>query len=112
MTSDVEEIPEFSPDPPGYSSPPASEFPPNFSIDHDEQIYRPVGIRDHVTANGRNTKVIEWLTKCPQCSKEFTVITGMRFAGPRRRCDDCKAPGRPVHPLQRRRRVAGEIPRA
>ena len=99
------EIPDFAPDPPGYSSPEASEFPAGFSIEYDQQIYRPLGIRDHVTANGRNAKVIAWLTKCPECRKEFTVITGMRFSGPRRRCDDCKAPGRPVH---RRRRVAGE----
>lgn len=71
-----------------------SGFPPDFVIEHDQQIYRPLCVRPHTTRDGREIRVIEWLTNCPRCGIEFTVTTGMKFAGPRRRCDGCKSPRR------------------
>ena len=70
-----------------------TDFPPDFSVVHDQQVYRPICIRPHVTRDGRETRIIEWLTNCPRCGAEFTVSTRMQFIGPRRRCDACKGPG-------------------
>ena len=73
-----------------------SEFPPDFIIEFDQQIYRPLCVRPHVKQDGSEIRVIEWLTNCPLCGGEFTAVTTMKFAQPRRRCDACKAPGRRV----------------
>jgi Zn finger protein HypA/HybF involved in hydrogenase expression len=73
-----------------------STFPPDFAVEFDQQIYRPIGSRQHVTRDGRQTTLIQWLTHCPSCGSEFTISTNMLFSAPRRRCDDCKSPNRQV----------------
>ena len=73
-----------------------SSFPPDFAIEHDGQVYRPAAVRPHTTQRGEVIRVVEWITNCPRCGVEFTVMTKMVFREPRRRCDACKAPGRPV----------------
>ena len=89
-----------------------SDFPPDFSIEHDQQVYRPICVRPHVTRDGRETRVIEWITNCPTCGAEFTACTSMQFAGPRRRCDACKAPNRRVKADRKllRAQIRGDIP--
>ena len=73
-----------------------SDFPPDFAIEYDQQIYRPICVRPHVNKEGRETRVVEWLTNCPRCGDEFTITTTMLAGQWRRRCDACKAPGRRV----------------
>jgi len=73
-----------------------SDFPPDFSIEYDQQVYRPVCVLPYVNRRGENTRLVEWLTNCPACGSEFTITTTMKFHEPRRRCDACKAPGRRV----------------
>ena len=75
-----------------------SDFPPDFAVEHDQQLYRPIAVMPYVNRNGEVTRVIEWLTNCPSCGVEFTITTGMKWRDkwPRRRCNACKAPGRYV----------------
>jgi len=89
-----------------------SDFPPDFAIEHDQQIYRPIGVLTFTTRDGQESRVIEWITNCPSCGTEFTVTTGTLFREPRRRCDGCKAPGRPVRSDRKRfhRQIRGEAP--
>ena len=74
----------------------SSEFPAGFSVEWDKQVYRPVGLRKHTTKAGASVELVEWETECPRCNKVFALTTLMKFTAPRRRCDDCKAPGRRV----------------
>jgi len=72
-------------------------FPPGFAIDHKGQLYRPLRIREHVKPNGSTVRGIDWRTTCPDCGVVFTVFTPLVWDGePTRRCQDCKAPGKPV----------------
>ena len=73
-----------------------SDFPPDFAVEHDQQVYRPVCVIPRIDRNGEQTRFIEWITNCPACGQELVATTGMRFREPRRRCDACKAPGRHV----------------
>lgn len=79
-----------------YGANPMSDFPWGFAIEHDGQRYWPLRVREHVNRKGEETSIIEWGTTCPTCGEEFSIITSMTFREPRRRCDACKAPGRPV----------------
>jgi hypothetical protein len=74
-----------------------SDFPADFAIIYDEQIYRPSCVMPGHNRHGEPTRIVEWLTNCPTCGVEFTITTGMIWRdAPRRRCDACKAPGRRV----------------
>ena len=68
-----------------------SDFPPDFAVEHDQQVYRPICVRPHVTKDGREIRLIEWATNCPRCGIEFTVSTTMLVRSWRRRCDGCKS---------------------
>jgi hypothetical protein len=64
-----------------------------------EQAYKVVGDSLHVTPSGRSTPVKVLRSNCPECSREFECTAtdwqiGQRHL--RRRCDDCKAPGKPI----------------
>jgi len=74
-----------------------SDFPADFIVLYDKQVYRPICVMPLVKGNGEQTRIIEWLTNCPTCGVEFTITTGMTWRdGPRRRCDACKAPNHRV----------------
>lgn len=89
-----------------------SDFPPDFAIEWDEQIYRPLCIRPHINRKGEPTRIVEWLTNCPACGVEFTATTTMKFRDPRRRCDACKAPNRRVRFDRKlfRAQIRGDVP--
>jgi Zn finger protein HypA/HybF involved in hydrogenase expression len=89
-----------------------SLFPDGFAIEWDGQIYRPLLVRPHVTKDGRNIQLVDWETDCPSCGHPFTVVTVLTFTSPRRRCDDCKAPGRQVRTDRKlfRKQIAGTEP--
>jgi hypothetical protein len=89
-----------------------SDFPPDFAVEYDQQLYRPMCIRPHINRDGNEIRVIEWLTNCPTCGVEFTVTTGVMFREPRRRCDGCKAPGRRVRSDRKlfRAQIRGDMP--
>jgi hypothetical protein len=74
----------------------SDSFPPDFAIEYDGQIYRPIGVLPHITRDGRQIRMIEWVTNCPRCGVEFTIATTTLARNWRRRCDACKAPGRKV----------------
>jgi transposase-like protein len=69
-----------------------SDFPADFAVIYDEQVYRPVCVIPHTNQKGEQTRIVEWLTNCPTCGVEFTVKTGMMVGKWRRRCDACKSP--------------------
>lgn len=69
------------------------EFPPDFSIEWDGQIYRPADTCSHTTKLGSVIRLINWETECPRCGSTFMVSTTMTFREPRRRCDTRKGSG-------------------
>ena len=71
-------------------------FPEGFAIELRGQVYRLVGTVPYVKRNGREITLIEWQTECPDCGTLFTMFTTATVKWARRRCDDCKAPGRRV----------------
>jgi ribosomal protein S27AE len=73
-----------------------TQFPPGFCITWDGQEYRPAGLRGHVRRDGTETILVDWHTNCPTCGDGMLIATTLDFHDPRRRCDDCKAPGRKV----------------
>jgi ribosomal protein S27AE len=85
-----------------------ADFPFGFHITHDGQQYRPLGTRDYVRVDGQETMLIDWQTECPRCGVTFVITTPLNFGSPRRRCEECKAPGRRVKSDRRKLRlVAG-----
>jgi len=88
------------------------EFPDDFLIEWDGQTYEPIVTSGHETAAGKTIPVILWGTNCPSCGQRFTVTTTLTFRAPRRRCDDCKAPGRKVRTDRKlfRAQVRGDAP--
>jgi hypothetical protein len=50
---------------------------------------------------------IDWETNCPDCGAQFSIWTRAQFKDFRRRCDNCKRPGKPV----RSRRKSVTLPR-
>lgn len=87
-------------------------FPPGFSVVWHGQEYRPLGIRPHTRLDGAETALIDWETDCPICGVVFVISTSILGKEPRRRCEQCKAPGRWVKTQRRhsRRRVTGGMP--
>lgn len=87
-------------------------FPEGFAIEWDGQLYRPVRVREHVKLDGTSTSMIDWDTECPSCGKAFVVSTTLIVSKWRRRCDDCKAPGRSVRSDRKlfRKQIAGTEP--
>jgi hypothetical protein len=73
-----------------------SSFPEGFCIEHDGQTYRPVRLRSYIAAAGNPVQTIDWATECPSCGTTFEIFTKLHFREPTRRCQACKAPGRPV----------------
>ncbi len=68
-------------------------LPDDFRILLGGQEFRPAGCRMHAKTNGEQVEVIDWDTQCADCSKPMRIFTTSTFRDPRRRCDDCKAPG-------------------
>ena len=87
-------------------------FPPDFRLQYDHQIYRPLGIVPRVGSNSVITRKIAWATNCPVCGVDFVVLTLMTASKWRRRCDRCKNPALTVRAARRtfRRQIAGEEP--
>lgn len=71
------------------------------TVVHDGQDYRLQGVHDHIKPDGTTLALLEWATQCPDCGAAFVVSTTLIFKGPRRRCDNCKAPGRRVRRKRR-----------
>ena len=64
-------------------------LPDDFSVVLNGQTYSPVMV--DATA-GR----IIWVTNCADCGDRFELWTTHLFVYPNRRCQACKAPGKPV----------------
>lgn len=79
-----------------------SDFPPGFCIDHGGQIYRPLGVRERITATG-TIEVVDWETNCATCGAHLVVFTALTFRHPTRRCQACKSPGTSVKKERRER---------
>jgi hypothetical protein len=62
------------------------------------QLYRRVGIKDHVRVDGSVTQLATWETTCPTCGEAFAIMTTRlrRLHEPTRRCPAHRAPGRRV----------------
>ena len=70
-------------------------LPPDFEIDYDGQIYRPVEIEPFTHQDGRETCLISWATNCPRCDEPF-IATSLGSTFPRymrRFCDTHKGSG-------------------
>ena len=79
---------------------PSAKSPPgNFTIIRDGQRYELVG--SDVAESGKTFFI--WRARCYDCGKHFETTTGMTF-GPsiNRRCQNCKAPLKPVTGSRRR----------
>jgi len=89
-----------------------SVLPRGFTVIWGDQTYVPISIQAHVKKGGSLTNLITWETECPSCAKQFTLLTGMAFKSPRRRCDACKAPGRKVSQDKKkfRKQIEGVLP--
>jgi len=62
------------------------------------QRYVRIGVRPHVRADGTETQLAVWESRCPVCGEPFTIETTRlrRLREPNRRCPEHRAPGRPV----------------
>lgn len=70
------------------------------------QRYELIEVRPHVRKDGAATSILTWLSTCPDCVEPFTHTSGLRSAGPNRRCAGCAKPLRPVGGRRRRRKYA------
>ena len=71
--------------------------PPAFLI--DGQPYERLGPLDHETLDGRRILLWRYRAPCAECGRPFILKTSRGRAKARsvaRRCEDCRAPGRPV----------------
>lgn len=69
------------------------QIPDEFGVKYGGQLYRPLGCVPHENKSGAIIELMEWETNCPDCGVQFRIRTKLVFDAPRRRCDDCKAPG-------------------
>jgi len=74
-------------------------------IEFKGQTYRLTKSVPFVFGIDRESIACEWTSNCPDCQAEFTFKNGptLQMDRIRRRCDDCKAPGKRVpktRPLQ------------
>lgn len=65
-------------------------------IEINGQEYRLIGFRPHTTKAGREISLAIWHTACAECGVEFDCTQEVGALPGTRRCQEHKAPGRPV----------------
>lgn len=71
-------------------------FPPDFTIRWKSQVYRAIMTVPRQRKDGTPGIGVLWETECPQCGDTFTLVTGLTFQAPTRRCRGCARPFVPV----------------
>lgn len=67
-----------------------SEPPAGLAVLHDGQVFEISKVEPYRRADGGQSFLVTWASKCRECQVEFTFETGNGFAPRRRSCEDHK----------------------
>lgn len=73
-------------------------------IRYREQAYRLISSQLYTRLDNQESVLLIWETRCPECQVPFEIKTGLSITSLNRRCQEHKAPGKPVKPKPKKSR--------
>lgn len=78
---------------------------------YKRQVYKFLSVGIRALRNGETIPTYTWVSECPSCGASFRYTSSRkRLVYPNRRCERCRAPGRPVTPRLPTQQPSAHLP--